>query len=107
MSTVRISTRRDDFGLVAVLEIATADPIDERRDGGEDRCRGALVDRLELGARAGLASRPRKRLRIDMPLKSSRDASRHDGVDSDGVALPAAGGVNGEEDAGRLWLAVD
>ena len=49
MPTVRIGTRRNDVGLVAVLEIATADPIEQRRDGGEDRCGGVLLDRLELG----------------------------------------------------------
>jgi hypothetical protein len=35
MATIRIGTRRDDVGLVAVLEVATADSIEQRRDGGE------------------------------------------------------------------------
>ena len=73
MPTVRIGTRRDDGGVVAVLEIATAGSIQQRRYGGEDPSGGALLDRLQLRARLGFTSCAVELIGIDVALQTGGD----------------------------------
>jgi hypothetical protein len=73
---VAVGARGDRVRFVAVLEVAPADPVQQRGGCGEDRGRGTLGDRLQLGGGPGLTAQSGKRLGVDVAARTSSAVER-------------------------------
>src|SRR5689334_5301728 len=88
----------DNAGLVAVLEIAAADLVQQRGSGQQHGGGGALLDGL-----LPLLGGPQA---AGVLLQAGGDGAGVEGVRVDALAGPAAGGLDGQQRAGGLGLAV-
>src|SRR6185437_5774554 len=92
------------LGHVAVLEVPATDAVEQGRGGRQYRCRCSLLWSLPGGT--VVAAQPVELFVGHIALQVGADAARVEGVDEDAVAGPAAGRLHGEQDVGRLGLAV-
>src|ERR1700738_4217944 len=87
----------DHHGLVAVLEVAAADSVQQRGRRQQHRCRGSLLDRLEVApARTERLQRLLRVVRGQMALQWGGDTAGHQRVDEDAFLSPPAGGQSGK-----------
>src|ERR1700683_4438457 len=88
----------DNGRLVAVLEIAAADLVQKRGSGQQHGGSGALLD--------GLLPRPGGLQAAGVLLQAGGDGAGVEGVSVDALTGPAARGLDSEQHAGGLGLAV-